>query len=386
MLSLWTHHQIGILIFLSVILCITLSNIKIMRKLGSYPRSKDLPLVSVLVPARNEERNIGGCVESLLAQDYPNFEVLVLDDNSTDGSWQILSQLSAKDARLRILKGLPLPEGWLGKHWACHQLAKQAQGEMLLFTDADTRHNPNSLRDGISAMISEKADMVTAFPYEETKTWGERLTVSLFPWFALCFLPLIVAYRTRSPAFSAAVGQFMLISRKAYEQIGGYASIKEEVVDDVALARRIKAQGLRWRIALGQDQLRCRMYQGFKEAYQGFTKNLFAGFGYRILPFIFVWTYIGLAFLEPIFVLLSGVFGIKPSLLTTILAGSEIFISTLIWGASHWRFRFPLYMVLLYPISVIVLLTIAFGSLFLSVTGRSTWKGRSISKPAIRWI
>jgi chlorobactene glucosyltransferase len=340
----------------------------------------------VLVPARNEEENIGGCIRSLLNQDYPNFEVIVLDDNSTDRTWRILNELSAKNNKLRILKGEPLPDGWFGKHWACHQLSQNADGEVFLFTDADTRHNPNSLKDGIAGMIAEKADLITAFPREETISWGELIMVPLFPWFILCFLPLIVAYRTQSPAFSAAIGQFLMISREAYKKIGGYEAIRQEAVDDVALARNIKANGLRWRMSLGYDQLYCRMYHGFREAYSGFTKNLFAGFGYKILTFTFVWLCIGTAFLEPIVVLFLAIIGVESSFLTLALAGIGVLVSLLIWGASHWRFGFPIYMTFLYPISVMLLLIIAFSSMIFALTGKAGWKGRYFTKPKIGWL
>lgn len=381
---IWINHQIGLLISLVVILFITLSNVKIMRKLNSYPISRSFPRVSVLIPARNEEDNIADCVRSLLKQDYPNFEVIVLDDNSTDRTWDILRELSENEPLLRVFKGDLLPEGWFGKGWACHQLSKRASGEVLLFTDADTRHRPNSLRDGVSALMAEQADLVTAFPYEETVSLGERFTVILFPWFILCFLPLIVAYRTNSPAFSAAIGQYMLIRRQAYEMIGGHASIRKELVDDVAIARKIKEHKMKWRIMLGQEQLSCRMYHSFLDAYRGFTKNLFAGFGYRVLPYIFVWTCIGVAFLEPVIVFLLSLLNPGWSKLTLSLSGCQILISSAIWLISNWRFRFPLYIALLYPINVLILLSIAFGSLILTITGKSSWKGRGLPKPVLR--
>jgi len=397
------HLQISVLIFLIVILFITLSNIRILKKLGSYPSlcalaakqdivlfsashgTSQYPFISVLVPARNEEKNIGDCVKSLLNQDYPSFEVLVIDDNSTDGTWRILSELSIEDKRLRILKGEPLPDGWFGKHWACHQLSLHANGDVFLFTDADTRHNPNSLKDGIRGLFAEKADLITAFPREETISLGEIMMVPLFPWFILCFLPLIVAYRTQSPAFSAAIGQFLMISREAYKKIGGYEAIRQEAVDDVALARNIKSSGLRWRMSIGYDQLYCRMYQGFRESYRGFTKSLFAGFGYKILTFTFVWLCIGTAFLEPIVVLILNALAVDFPIPILVMSGVGVLFSLIIWGASHWRFGFPIYLALLYPISAILLLLIAFSSMIFALTGKAGWKGRYFVKPKIRW-
>ena len=169
------------------------------------------PRVSVLVPARNEEANIGDCVRSLLSQDYPDFEVIVLDDGSRDRTGEILAELAARDPRLRVIAGRELPAGWLGKHWACQQLGEAADGELLLFTDADTRHGPRSLWNGAAASLAQGADLLTAFPRQEVVTWSEKLVVPFFPWSLLSFLPLALAYRVRSPAFCAAIGQYMLV-------------------------------------------------------------------------------------------------------------------------------------------------------------------------------
>jgi len=382
----WIQHQIGVLIFLFVILLITLSNARILRKLGDYPMSSGFPAISVLIPARNEENNVGLCVQSLLDQDYPDFEVLVLDDNSTDGTWNVLSGLASENSRMQAIKGKPLPDGWLGKHWACHQLAQAAEGELFLFTDADTRHHPLALRDAVAALAAQKADLLTAFPYEEVVSWGERITVPLFPWFIIAFLPLFLAYRLRSPSLSATIGQFMLFRREAYDRIGGYKAIRQEAVDDVALGRRIKAEGLRWRMINGGKRIQCRMYHNFREAYRGFTKNLFAGFSYSILKFALVWLWLGIAFLEPVIVLAIGLTGLMSlSRLSIILAVSAISTSLMIWGTSHLRFRFPIYLTFLYPVSVIVAIAIAIGSMALALTGQADWKGRTFAKPDVKW-
>jgi chlorobactene glucosyltransferase len=371
----WVQHQIGLLIFLLAILLITLSNIFMLRKLGNYPMPDHFPRVSVLIPARNEENNIGHCVRSLLNQDYPGFEVLVLDDNSTDGTWEVLSEIASEDGWLNAIKGKKLPDGWFGKHWACHQLTQTARGEIFLFTDADTRHHPLALRYAVAALIARKADLLTAFPHEEVISWGERLTV-----------PLFLAYRLQSPSLSATIGQSMLFRRQAYGQIGGYEAIRQEAVDDVALGRGIKAEGLKWRMINGGERIQCRMYHSFREGYRGFTKNLFAGFGYKILKFVLVWLWLGVAFLEPIIVLSIGLTSlVNLSSLSVVLAAAAAVTSLLIWGASHWCFGFPLYLTLLYPVSIIVALAIASGSMFLALTGRADWRGRVFARPEVKW-
>ena len=158
------QQQIGVACFLVVISTFAVSNLFMFRRLDRCREATRKPFVSVLLPMRNEEKNAEACIRSLLSQEYPAFELLVLDDESTDGTWDIVSRLAAEDPRVVAIKGLPLPGGWLGKHWACHQLAMAAKGEVLLFTDADTRHAPDSLAVGVNALVAEEADMITAFP------------------------------------------------------------------------------------------------------------------------------------------------------------------------------------------------------------------------------
>jgi len=164
------------------------------------------------------------------------------------------------------------------------------------------------------------------------------------------------------------------------------AAIRQEAVDDVALERRIKAEGLKWRMINGGKHIRCRMYHSFREGYRGFTKNLFAGFGHRIPKFVLVWLWLGIAFLEPIIVLTIGLTGlVSLSSLSIALAAAAVFTSLLIWGASHWCFGFPLYLTLLYPVSIIVALAIAAGSMFFALTGRADWRGRVFARSEVKW-
>ncbi|MGB3060724.1 MAG: glycosyltransferase, partial [Anaerolineae bacterium] len=199
--SFWAYHQFIIAAFAACLVLIALSNWRLLRRAGDWAPPTAWPRVSVLVPARNEDVNIGDCVRSLLAQDYPDCEVIVLDDQSCDRTGEILAELASQDRRLRVIPGLALPEGWLGKHWACQQLAESATGDLLFFTDADTRHEPQSLRHGIAALMAEQADLLTACPRQEVVTWAEKLVVPFFPWSILSFLPLALAYRVRTHAF-----------------------------------------------------------------------------------------------------------------------------------------------------------------------------------------
>src|SRR5690606_23302319 len=209
-------------VVLSYLLIVQFINFFILRKLGHFLAVEDYPFVYILVPDRNEERNIERCVRSLLQQDYTNYEILVLDDEREDRTWEILSNLARDNKKLHIFKGNPLPEDWIGKCWACHQLSQSARGEYLLFVDADTEHKPTMLRSIIDAAQFYQADLVTGFPHEEVGSFSELLTIPLINWGILSAIPMPLAFALPHPALSITVGQIMLFKRESYEQIGGH--------------------------------------------------------------------------------------------------------------------------------------------------------------------
>jgi chlorobactene glucosyltransferase len=372
-----------IVIFLAVGLLIVLSNYFYIPRLNDFPDTKEFPRVSVLIPARNEEINIKTCVDSLLAQDYPDFEVLVLDDNSTDQTRPILEAISQRDPRLHILQGEPLPSGWLGKHWACHQLSLKATGELILFTDADTHHATETLRLGVSALIDQKADLLTAFPRQEMLTWGERLTVPILGFSILGFFPILLAEKLNLPAVSVTTGQFMLFRRSALEAIGGYDSIRNHPVDDVSLGRKIISHGFRWKLMDATEYVTCRMYKNFSTALEGFTKNLFAFFDHHVALYCIGWFWIEVSFLVPLIVLVFVALNI-PVNFPTPIAVFAVLEALLMIELAYRRFRFPAYLGLLYPISMITFALIASRSLIYSFLGYGSWKGRKLAPPAFK--
>lgn len=384
------QHQIGIIIFLSGLLIIAISNWWALQRLdqlaGKSSHPVPPPSVSVLIPARNEAANILPMVESILKQDYPNFQILVLDDNSEDETGLILSELASVDSRVCFLQGQPLPDGWMGKQWACHQLAQAATGELLLFTDADTRHLPHALSDAVAVLLAERTDLLSALPHQKMLTWGERLIVPLLYWSFMVFIPLCLAYRIKLPVLSMAIGQFMLIRQQAFEKIGGFEPIRKNAADDLALVRQVKAQGLNWKVIDGGRDIHCRMYKNFKQASQGISKNLFAVFDYRILPFVFVWLWLGLVFLGPLIVLAVGALSGLVNQASLLMAGIAVTEAFMLWLLVVKRFRFPLKVALFYPFNMLTAIVLALRAVILSLQGKTTWKGRRLARQDPHWL
>lgn len=382
-----TYPLVFLAAFTAVLVLIALSNWRFLRRMSSYPDPDRYPRVSVLIPARNEEANIKTCVDSFLAQDYPDLEVIALDDHSTDHTGAILAEMAAKEPRLRIISGQSLPEGWMGKHWACQQLGHAATGELLLFTDADTYHGPRAVRTGVAALQSEAADLLTALPRQEVVTWAEKLAVPLvMQWATFSFLPLALAYRLRWPSLSTSVGQYMLFRKEAYVGIGGYAAVRRSAIDDLALGRKIVAHRFRWRLVDATREVRCRMYRDARGVFEGFGKNMFAGFDYRLLPFLMAWFGMATLFLLPVLLLLLGMGGASIPAPMLSWSAVQVALSVLLFGLCCRRFELPLYLAFGYPATILLAATLAFRSAYLAVTGRSTWKGRILLKPKVRLL
>lgn len=260
--------------------------------------------VSICIPARNEANSIERCVRSAVDQQYPNHHVYVLDDGSTDGTSEILNKLSQTfPDKLTVLSGSPKAEDWLGKSWACHQLSQQATGDILIFIDADTWLEPEATAKTVRAMGHDVVDFITLWPKQKFGTFWEKVVIPLVYFGLLTLLPARYVYRPpkwipsfiRSEVgalFAAACGQFLAFKRSAYDGIDGHQSVKNKVVEDVALAKNIKRFGYSMKMYHGGNTVSCRMYSSGEELWEGFRKNFLAGFGYNI-PF-----FIGMALLQ----------------------------------------------------------------------------------------
>ncbi len=372
-------QQWSIIAFLGVLLLISLGNLLGMRRLGGYPSSRETPFVSILVPARNEERNIEACVRSLLGQDYPNFELLVLDDESEDATGEILSRLQQEDRRLLILRGKPLPDGWLGKNWACHQLAQAVRGTYLLFTDADTRHHPRMLADTIALAEATRADFLSGIPAQETVTWAEKLAVPMIPWMEHTTVPVALVRAWPFAALANAVGQFMFYRRSAYERTGGHAAVMGTVIEDFALPRQVKRHGLRWDLVDAAGRVRTRMYQNWSEVWDGYSKNLFAAFNYNLPVFAFIWLWMLFVAWQPFVWILLGLIGHPVPDYSFPLALASILMQVLLWLIPDLRFRMPVVQAIFFPMTITLFAAIAVRSAYRHLANKPlSWKGRRL--------
>lgn len=234
------------------------------------------PLISICIPARNEERNIRACVESALAQDYPEFEVIVLDDRSMDATPAILTELAAQNDKLRILRGSDLPAGWAGKPHALYQASAAARGEWLCFVDADTFVTSEAVSACYKKAVETGAEMFTIMTFQILGSFWEKTVMPLvMTALSVGFSPRKVNDPNRRDAI--ANGQFILIKQSVYDAIGGHASVKNQIVEDKALAEQVKWNGFRLIVADGTKVARTRMYTSLPEMWEGWTKNIYLG-------------------------------------------------------------------------------------------------------------
>ena len=341
----------------------------------------DLPSVSVIVPARNEERSIRSCVESICASDYPDFEVIVVDDRSADGTLSLARGIGANRARwVVVVEGEALPEGWFGKPWACAQGARAAQGSLLLFTDADTIHSPELLGRAVAGLAQDESDALTLMGRQLMETFWERVIQTHM------FVLMIFRYPDlRRPCLPArwrdaiANGQYILFERGAYEEIGGHGAVRREVVEDQRLAQTLCKAGKRLSVREAEAIFVTRMYRSLGELVEGWTKNVSLG-SRQGLP---SWA---APFVMPLAIVTGTVLWILPPVVLAVsMAGLGLTtwvgwaswitgLSVGAWALSSWRVGAPPALGIFYPLGTAMVTYIFFRSWVRG--GHVEWKGR----------
>lgn len=360
-----------VLAVLGLVLVITLYNALTAPLLSRPPLLQAAPLVSVLVPARNEAENIAACLAGLQQQRYAQFEIIVLDDNSSDVTAALAADLAARDSRIRLISGAPVPAGWTGKNWACHQLSKHARGEILIFTDADCRHSAEIIAATVAWMQKCRLGLLTAFSQQITLSLPEKLVVPVIYMLVYSYLPLWLTYYSKSPALAAANGQWLAFTRPAYDRLGGHAAVATEVVEDVELSRRAKRFGEKILVLAGNDAVQCRMYQSWRGVWEGFSKNAFGLAGHQTIPF---------------FVLLLLLFGVHvlPFVLIWLpplakLAALGIAMNLALRLVLAVKYKQPVLSgILLHPVAVVLTLLIGLNSYRWYRGGKIVWKDRRV--------
>jgi chlorobactene glucosyltransferase len=353
------------------------SNIFQMRRTTLPASIQDGPVVSILVPMRNEEANIERCISSLQNQDYGNYEILVIDDNSTDNSLAIVQDLSRKDKRIRIFRGRTLPDTWFGKSYALQQLSGEARGDILLFTDADTVHGPRSVSWAVANITRSGADFISGYVGQQLLTFGERVTVPLVFFLTGFVIPLWMNGLSKLDFFAAAIGQYIAVRRDVFTGIGGFEPVKKKTSEDIFLARHIKKQGFKTMFLDISDHVQCRMYTGYWAAVEGIGKNIFDFLG-KSTPMLFLIALLIFFFLFFPFplLLLSMASG---SIYTVNLLATTIFY-TLTWLIVFIDRKITWYYAFAWPLMFINLVYMAYRSWFKTVSGQGfSWKGRIVT-------
>jgi chlorobactene glucosyltransferase len=347
------------------------------RLAGTSPSLNEVPPVtgvklSVIIPARNESTQIETVLGSVLATTYSPVEVIVVDDRSSDDTARKVAAIAATDARLRLVLGRALPRGWYGKPWACHQGAEHATGDVLVFIDADTRHHPELMARAVSMLQHSKADLLTVAPRQLVLSFWERVIMpQVWVMLGIRYHPSSVNKATK-PWGVIANGQFMMFPRASYAAAGGHASVRGEVVEDLAMAQRVVALGKKLYFAFAYDLMETRMYQTLGQVVEGWSKNVFIG------ARISLGQNPVLRFFAPFLMALNGVFWLLPPVVALIaltgpvppplLAPAAIAtgLSVLFWSLISFGMQAPLWYGLLYPLGA---------AMFLWILARSAWRG-----------
>ena len=343
--------------------------------------TRQRPLVSILIPCRNEQEHIATCLESILEQKYSHLEILVLDDHSEDESAKILSRYANEHDSITIVQGSSLPEGWTGKNWACHQLYAASGGDVLLYCDADTQIGQDLIRDAVAELESRALGFVSIFPERKSTNVFDRWIWSFTSWVIASWVPLWLAYQTRVGVLAVGFGQFLMLRRNAYESIGGYEALRGNSLDDFEIARRIQTAGIDWRVYSSGGRLTTAGYRSTKDALDGYGKSIFPALGGNGLTLLLAWLLLANVTWTPVILLiLESLQWITITTDQLQLASFCVMAMLITWAAAAVKLRISTLTTLLYPIAITSVLYTAVTSYLGIRRGTMTWKDRIISE------
>ncbi|NIK76020.1 cellulose synthase/poly-beta-1,6-N-acetylglucosamine synthase-like glycosyltransferase [Paenibacillus castaneae] len=332
--------------------------------------------LSILIPARNEERHMAHCLYAIqqCLSDEHEVEIVVLDDRSEDDTARIIEEFVKQDKRFRFISGQELPIGWIGKAYACHQLSVAAKGAWFLFIDADARMQPGAIETVLRATAVRQTGLLTGFPYQQTKSWLERLVVPMMGFTIACHLPIKLVSNSTDPRFSAAHGAWIVVNRETYEAAGGHAANFAHLVDDLALIQAVKRIGHHVVLADVRNQVSMRMYQNASEVWNGYKKNIFAGVGRSgLLLFMVLFVY-SVLYVLPFAALIAVPW--NPALLASALTG--YLLGTAVKAVSDRAGGQSVWLAPLIPFSIGAVIAIGTASWLSAKAGKGyVWKGRS---------
>jgi glycosyltransferase involved in cell wall biosynthesis len=352
------------LFFLVLRFTVTLFNFISNPKLTRVNRTYT-DLVSVLIPARNEEENILPLLESIYLQDYKDYEVIIYDDESTDRTYSICSAFAAANPRFSVINGDKLPVGWVGKNYACDQLAKKAKGRYFLFLDADEIVNDRLINSSVHRMHINRLGLLSLFGDQIMQTPGEKVTVPLLHFLLLNLLPIRLVLLTKNAAIATACGQFMLFDAAIYRENQWHKLAKNKIVEDAEIMRLVKSAPYNGEVLLANGMLSCRMYKCYREAINGFSKNALAAFNYSVPGLLL---YILLLIGGPMIIIMTLNYNLIFYMLGLIIL-TRVMIS-LSSGQNAW------YNIIFHPAQMVNLVIIAFLSVQRHLTKTNSWKGR----------
>jgi chlorobactene glucosyltransferase len=327
----------------------------------------EFPKVSLLIPARNEEAVVGRLLVGLQELDYPDFEIIVCNDHSSDNTEEILNWFAGDDERIHWFLGEKLHDDWLGKNFACHQLAQRATGKYLIFLDADVELSKNAVTKAVSFFQEKELSLLSVFPQQKIETFSEWSIVPVMNWILQSLLPMILVQKTKYPSLSAANGQFMMFETDDYRNYEWHSKVRKQNVEDIRLARMVKAEGLKMAVLLGNKDIYCRMYRSLAEAIMGFSRNIHEYFGGQRAVMLGFWFIVCFG---PFIVFIS--LGWKfLSLFVLLVVANRLFVAS----ASRQNVVLS---VLLHPLQMIGITAIVFYNIFRRFKKETSWKGRQI--------